>query len=264
MGPNQQYFIATHQPLPWGIPFAHRVVGVEGFTPDTADGIAASSVISRLLDQETAFGAMRAMMAVNSILDHFDESTQVFFGTYRLFLGQEVNADWLSPIMQENRIVSAEQLQRDWTTMVATEIAPDVDIMIPAPRLLPDTILGQFARVHHLDDLMLAVGCAIRAGLLEPLTVPAMLNSNTLIPYGNFAARKSLRQDFNQRLWSCALDFYKNHYVPRTGYQRRVIDFVFERIASMAIVQRVVKHELRCVSCRNIWVSSDGVYRPSV
>ena len=166
--------------------------------------------------------------------------------------------------MQENKVISPQDLSSNWREIIATEIPSDVDIMIPAPRLLPDTLLGQYARVHHLDDLMLAVGCAIRAGLLDPLTVPAMLSSNTLIPYGNFASRKPLRQDFNQRLWACALDFYKNHYVPRVGYQRRVIDFVFERISSMAVVQMVVKNQLRCFSCRNIWVSSDGAYKPSL
>lgn len=263
MNQNSLFCITTHQPLPWEIPFEHRLVGVEGFIP-ASPGLAASSVISRLLDQETAFGALRGLMAVNALLADREDSTPVFIGTYRLFLGREFNTDWLSPVMQENRIITPEQLQRDWSELLATELPADVDIMIPAPRLLPDTVLGQYARVHHLDDLMLAVGCAIRAGLLDPLTVPAMLNTNTLIPYGNFAARKSLRQDFNERLWACVLDFYKNHHVPRTGYQRRVIDFVFERIVSMALVQMVVKNELRCVSCRNVWVSADGAYTPSV
>lgn len=263
MEPKKLFFITTHQPLPWDIPVEHRVVGVEGFLPDPSAGMAASSVISRLLDQETAFGALRGLMPINAMLADQDPSSQVFMGTYRLFLGRETNPDWLNPVMQENKIITPQDLRSDWQELLATEIPADVDIMIPAPRLLPDTVLGQYARVHHLDDLMLAVGCAIRARLLDPLTVPAMLNTNTLIPYGNFAARAPLRQDFNQRLWACALDFYKHHYVPRTGYQRRVIDFVFERVVSMAIMQMVVNQGLRCVSCRNVWVSSDGVYKPS-
>jgi hypothetical protein len=88
---------------------------------------------------------------------------------------------------------------------------------------------------------MMAVGCAIRVGLLDPISVPLMLSSNTLIPYGNFAARKILRHEFNKKVWACALEFYKNHYIPRTAYQRRVIDFVFERINSMAIIQMIAK-----------------------
>jgi hypothetical protein len=259
----KKYFVTTHQDIPWDIPFKHEIIGVEGFIPREGVGVAASSVISKALDWETAFGAMRGIMAINSILKNQSDDVQVFTGSYRLFLGAETNADWLSPVMQENRIISPEELKENWCNIIATEIPEDVDIMIPAPRLLPDTLLGQFARVHHLDDLMLAVGCAIRAGLLDPISVPAMLNSNTLIPYGNFASRKSLRFNFNEKLWACALDFYKNYYVPRTGYQKRVIDFVFERIASMAIVQMVVERKLRCLSCRNYWISLDGTYKPT-
>lgn len=261
MESGKKYFVITHKDIPWEIPFEHQVIGVEGYTPPSSNGVSAASAISRLLDSETAFGAMRAMMAINTQLSDQEDSEPVFTSSYRLFLGKETHDDWLSPIMQENRIINPAELASNWQNIIATEMPDDVDIMIPAPRLLPDTLLGQYARVHHLDDLMLAVGCAIRAGLLDPLSVPMMLTSNTLIPYGLFAARKSLRKEFNQKVWACALDFYKKHYVPRTAYQRRIIDFVFERINSMAIVQMITNKGLRCVSCRNIWVSPDGIYR---
>lgn len=261
MSQASNYFIISHQEIPWEIPFDHKVIGVEGYSPPLPTGIPAASVISRSLDYETAFGAMRAMMAINSQLDSQDDSSAVFTASYRLFLGKETNGDWLNPIMQENRIITPDELTSDWKNIIATEIPDGVDIMIPAPRLLPDTLLGQYARVHHLDDLMLAVGCAIRVGLLDPLSVPMMLSSNTLIPYGLFASRKSLRHEFNQKVWTCALEFYKSHYVPRTAYQRRVIDFVFERINSMAIIQMIAKKNLNCISCRNIWVCPDGVYK---
>ncbi len=256
---KNNYFVISHQNVPWQIPFDHQLIGVEGYVP--SDGVSAGSVISRLLDSETAFGALRAMMAINNKLMDADDSTQVFTASYRLFLGQETNSDWLNPIMQENKTITPNELEKNWQNFIATEIPNDVDIMIPAPRLLPDTLLGQYARVHHLDDLMLAIGCAIRAGLIDPISVPIMLSSNTLIPYGLFAARKSIRYEFNAKIWSCALDFYKNYYTPRTGYQRRVIDFAFERISSIAVMQMITKNKLRCVSCRNIWVSPDGIYR---
>lgn len=255
------HFVITHQEIPWKIPFDHQVIGVEGYIPPVSTGVSAASAISRLLDSETAFGAMRAMMAINTQLSKQDDSAPVFTSSYRLFLGQETNSDWLNPIMQQNRIITPADLTNDWQKIIATEIPDGVDIMIPAPRLLPDTLLGQYARVHHLDDLLLAVGCAIRVGLLDPLSVPMMLSSNTLIPYGLFASRKSLRCEFNQKVWACALEFYKSHYVPRTAYQRRVIDFVFERINSMAIVQMIAKKNINCISCRNIWVCPDGVYK---
>jgi hypothetical protein len=258
------FFIVTHKKIPWDLSFEHTLIGIEGFTPDTKAGFPATETISKLLDSETAFGALRALTSVNEGIRRSPTSETVFMGTYRLFLSQETNADWLSPILQENKIISPEELSNNWRSLVATELPEGVDIMIPAPRLLPDTLLGQYSRVHHLDDLLLATGCAIRAGLLDPLSVPSMLSSNTLIPYGNFASKKALRIDFNDRLWWCVQDFYKNHYTPRIGYQRRVIDFVFERINSMSIAQMIIKKDLNCVSARNIWVSEDGKYQPSI
>jgi len=259
-----EYFITTHIPLTWEIPFKHITVGVEGYHPIEENSVAASNIITKLLDSETAFGALRSLMAINSIIEKSDKNTSIFTGTYRLFLSKEINKDWLSPILQENLIISPHELNSNWRNLIALDLPEGVDIMIPAPRLLPDTVLGQYSRVHHLDDLLYATGCAIRAGLLEPLSVPKMLSSNTLIPYGNFASKKEIKHDFNERLWWCAHEFYKNHYIPRNGYQRRVIDFVFERITSMALIQMIVNKNLNCVSCRNIWISQDGNYKPSI
>lgn len=261
---KSNYFIVTHQTIPWELPFNHRVIGVENFDPGKELGISAGNVISRALDSDTAFGALRSLMPMNQELDSVHDETPIFWGSYRLFLGKEMNRDWLSPILQENKILRPNEIKSDWPNIIATEIPDDIDILIPAPRLLPDSVIGQFSRVHHLDDLLLAVGCAIRSGLLEPLSVPSMLSSNTLIPYGNFAAKKSIRYEFNERLWNCVLDFHKNFYKSRAGYQRRVIDFAFERVVSMAIVQMVIKNNLRCASCRNIWISEDGAYTPSL
>jgi hypothetical protein len=254
------YFITTHVAPPWEIPFKHMEIGVEGYIPAKGEGIAAGSIISRLLDMETAFGALRGVMAINSVIDKLPEDEAIFVGSYRLMLSQEIQDNWISPVMQENKIISPAVLAENWQEIIAVELPADIDLLIPAPRLLPDTILGQYSRVHHLDDLLLAVGCAIRAGLILPLSLPRMLESNTLIPYGNFASNKKIRFDFNERLWWCVQDFYKRYYIPRVGYQRRVIDFVFERVASMAIMQMVVNKQLRCKSARSVWISLDGTY----
>lgn len=259
----KKYFIITHREIPWDIPFSHTKVGIEGFEPSGNFDISAGRIISKSLDSETAFGALRAIPPISEEIRKNTSSDSIFVGTYRLFLSKETNEDWLSPILQENKIITPSELACDWESLISTELPSGVDIMIPAPRILPDTLLGQYSRVHHLDDLLLATGCAIRAGLLEPLSVPSMLSSNTLIPYGLFASSAKIRLDFNERLWWCIQDFYKNHYVPRVGYQRRIIDFVFERIKSMAIIQMNINKKLNCVSARNIWISDNGIYEPS-
>lgn len=257
-----KYFVITHKAPPWSIPFPHSEVGVEGYIPPFGNGIAAGEIMSRSLDSETALGALRGIPVINNALEAVADDEAVFVGSYRLFLSAEMSSNWLDYSLQDNAIITPEQLHASWHSTIATSIPEGVDILIPAPRLLPDTVLGQYSRVHHLDDLLFAVGCAIRANLLDPLLVPKLLSSNALIPYGLFAATKRFRYEFNDRLWWCVMKFYKEFYIPRTAYQRRVIDFAFERVVSMLLMQRIVREELRCMSCRNIWVSEDGVYRP--
>lgn len=258
-----KYFVITHKEVPWEIPFPHVEVGVDGYSPSSEKGLAASEILSRALDAETALGALRGIPVINHALESVPDEEVVFVGGYRLFLGREMTGNWLDCSLQENLIITPEQLSSSSESFIATSIPDHVDILIPSPRLLPDTVMGQYSRVHHLDDLLFAIGCAIRANLLDPLLVPILLSKNTLIPYGLFAARKKLRYEFNDRLWWCIMKFYKEFYFPRTAYQRRIIDFAFERVTSMILIQRIIRDELRCMSCRNIWVSSDGVYRPS-
>ena len=257
---NNPYYIVTHKEIPWTLPFNHFLIGVDGYAPDSKLGLATAEVLSKNLDSETTFGTLRSLMPINQDLNNYNNDVTVFWGSYRLMLSKEFNEDWLSTSMADNRIVSPEELDKKWMDIVATEMPNGVDIIVAAPKQMPHSLMGQYMGNHHLDDLMFGVGCAIRFGLLDPTSVPQMLASTTLIPYGNFAAKKSIRFDFNQKVWDCALYFYKHYYRPRTGYQRRVIDFVFERIISMAIVQMIVRLELKCVSSRSLLISNNGQY----
>ena len=62
---DKKYYIITHQKMPWKLPFEHKLVGVEGFSPDLKEGIP-NDVISKLLDYETAFGGLRSLMTINN------------------------------------------------------------------------------------------------------------------------------------------------------------------------------------------------------
>ncbi len=259
-----KYFVVTHIDPPWEIPFKHEKVGLEGYVPPGDSGLSASNLISKALDYETALGALRAIPAINYSIESAEDDEIVFVGTYRLFLGSEMADNWLDYSVQENKIVHPNELGDLGRNLIQMGVPDGVDILINAPRILPDTILGQYSRVHHLDDLLFAVGVAIRAGLLDPLLVPKFLSSNTLIPYGLYATKKKLRLEINEKIWWCVMQFYKDHYTPRSAYQRRVIDFAFERVLSMVLLQRIIRDGLRCKACRNIWVSQDGVYRQSV
>jgi len=255
------FFVISHQQPDWKIPFDHKLVGVGGFSPK--GGFAARDVISHALDNETALGALRAVPLIAEEIKKLRVDEPVFVSSYRVFLGKETTNDWLSPILQEFQIVSPEKFEADHDTLVMKEVPSGVDIVIPSPRLLPDTILGQYSRLpgHHLDDLLFGVGCAIRAGLLNGLLVPKLLSSNVFIAYnGIFASSAKFRLDYYDRLWWAVNEFYKHYYLPRFGYERRVIDFVFERVTSMALMQLIVDQKLSCLSARVTLVSETGQY----
>jgi IS5 family transposase len=59
---KNNYFIVTHQAPAWEIPFAHRIIGVEGYIPNSSIGISAGNVIGKVLDLETALGALRSLI----------------------------------------------------------------------------------------------------------------------------------------------------------------------------------------------------------
>ena len=63
-----KFFVITHKEIPWDIPFDNITIGTEGFIPNTEFGLPASNSISKLLDMETAFGALRALPTINSII----------------------------------------------------------------------------------------------------------------------------------------------------------------------------------------------------
>lgn len=260
---GMKYFVTSHKPLETPPPYMTHLIGVEGFDPGDK-GVAAGNVLTRGLDLETGLGALRALMPMNHCLEKSPDDEPIFTGSYRLFLGKESTTDWLSPILQENKCVTTADFASSWKDLIALEIPDDVDMLIPSPRLLPDTVLGQYMRVHVLEDLLHAVACAIETGFLDPVSVPYMLQSNTLIPYAaGFASSTKMRRSFNESLWETVMEFYRKHYVQRSGYQRRVMDFVFERVVSMHLVQKITKEGLRCRACRNIWVTDDGKYAQS-
>ena len=85
---------------------------------------------------ETAFGALRGVMAINSVIDKLPEDEAIFVGSYRLMLSQEIQDNWISPVMQENKIISPAVLAENWQEIIAVELPADIDLLIPAPRLL--------------------------------------------------------------------------------------------------------------------------------
>jgi hypothetical protein len=249
--------VITHKEIPWAIPVPHTIIGVEGFLP-LNNGISAKDYISASLDLDTGFGALRAIPAMMNLIEKGDDSIIHFSSTYRLFMGSKLFSNWR--VTQPDGIVDITP-EKLTPSSIRTVLPPDFDILIPAPLALPCSILHQYHNSHILDDLLVGVSLAIRSGLVRSEIALNQLESNALIPFGMLITKKAIKLEFLDRLWFCIMGFYKEHYIPRTGYQRRVMDFVFERITSMAILELISKNNYSVASVEMLRISGDGIYK---
>jgi hypothetical protein len=253
----QAHFVITHKPIEWRLPFSHTVIGVEKYVPEV--GFAAGDFIGEKLAGETSLGTLRAIPAILKNVEGLPSSAQIFHSHYRLFLSSAIRTRWASRLGRPKVITPSELLRSP--KIILTAIPTGLDIISPAPMTFKTTVVEQYHESHILEDLMFGLGVALRAGLISGNVVSRHLNSKQMIPFGNFAAHKSVKTEFLERLWWCALEFLKSMYVPRSDYQKRVVDFVFERITSFALAEMIESGRYNVGYSRVVRVSADGIYR---
>lgn len=259
-----KYFVLNHAPYGWHIPFDIIEIGLGGYIPKP--GIRASTYIGDFLDSEVAFGGLRSCAAVRATLASCDPTESVFLGSYRMFMGKQLEENWRIAMPQEvaRQIVSPQVFEENFESLVALELPQNIDVLICTPINFGYSVIQHYSASHHLDDLMLAFSCAIRAGLVTQAAASAFLTGTTLIPYGFFASSAKLRMDLFERLQWCATEFFYKHYVPRDGYQRRAIDFAFERVIATYLFELVHKEGIRTAASKPILVSPTGNYEKTL
>lgn len=105
-----------------------------------------------------------------------------FAGSYRPFLSQESTADWLSPILQENKNVTNADFTSSRRELITLDIPDDAGILMPSPRLLLDTILVQYMQVRVLEDLLHAVALEFVVDLARFSRRPLVNEANWASP----------------------------------------------------------------------------------
>jgi hypothetical protein len=257
------HFIITHQNIPWKIPFKHTVIGIGGYEP--VDGIAAKNLIGEELDNEHALGGIRSARSIIEAVSKVDSKETIKCSTYRLFISNDLNEKWnLSvPFSERHRIVSPEDFHLSHEELVLQLMPPGVDLVICTPIHFPCTVLEQYT-VHHLDDLLFAMGCAVRAGLIDQTITAKILSGNIMLPFGFYASKPQFRVEFTEKILYCVREFMLKHWIPRTDYQRRCIDFAFERVASVALYQSIIRDKLNVLSSTPVLISDSETYNKSV
>ena len=258
-----KHFVISHQPFDWKVPFEHIEIGVGGYTP--INGIGAKDANGALLDMEVAFGGIRSARTIQNIISKSDENETVALSSYRMFLGKNVSDQWNSavPFDSRHRIVTPEFFLENHSSLVAQELPPDIDLMICSPVAFPCSVLEQYT-AHHVDDLMFAVGCAIRGGLIDAKLAARVLTNNVLIPFGLYTSKAKFRYDMTDRFLWCVDDFYRKHHIPREGAQRRSIDFAFERVLSICLYGKIISENLRVASSIPVLISQTNSHTSSI
>ena len=258
-----KYIVVSHAPFPWKIPFEHIEIGVGDYTPE--QGLTSKVFSGNSLCAIDALGGARAMPALRSVLMTCAPNETVFASSYRMFMGKTVEPNWVNahPEASDRLMVHPTEFETNYQNLIALELPSDVDFMICAPLNLGTPIISHYQASHHLDDLLHACGCAIRAGLIRAQTAAMLLTSNVFIPYGYYASTANFRLDLTDRLLWCMEEYFFKHHIPREGYQRRSIDFAFERIMGACLYEKVTEPGIRVAASRPVLVTETGSYSRS-
>jgi len=96
-----------------------------------------------------------------------------------------------------------------------------------------ESISTNYARVHVVDDWAMFVAACSECGVLAPEDVKALTTLHVMIPspavcYTHVDLFMKI-MELLQRVWKY---YYPRYHVVRTGYQRRVAGYLFERLHS--------------------------------
>jgi len=251
------HFIVTHQSIQWEIPFEHIKIGIGGYKPK--NGVCAEYYIGEQLDQNHAFGGFRAALPLKMMSQNLNPNETILCSSYRMFLSKMFNDTWSHAQDFGNRhhIVTSETFLNNHENLILQELPAGIDLVICSPVVFPCSIIEQYT-CHFLDDLLFAIGCAVRAGLINQNLAAKVLSGKVMIPFSFFGSKKSFRLDFVDRLLWSVNEFHEKYYIPRDGYQRRCIDFAFERVTAIALQQEIIERKLMVKSSTPIFISDSG------
>ena len=120
-------------------------------------------------------------------------------------------------------------------------------------------ILGQYAASHRLEDLLSFACFLIQSDILEAASVAALLRRDVLIPACNIGV---FRRETFARIFStlerASHVLTSVFFAERTGYQRRNVGYLLERLNSHLILDMVASGEASNAFGYNIVVSSNA------
>ena len=108
------------------------------------------------------------------------------------------------------------------------------------PHTFPQGVLGQYASVHILEDIINFSKFLLKSGILDSKQTASFLTGSVLIPACNMGIfRNTTLRQILMNLRDAAEFIKTSYFIPRVGYQRRVLGFLLERLHSYLILARI-------------------------
>jgi hypothetical protein len=266
-------FVVTHKTLEYSIPFPHLLVGLDGYK--SLDCLDISNSIPDYMNQDRTFACYRAGWGILKYLNdrNTDVSDYLAIYSYRSFFGNDFQNNMLE-LTNENQnrdligsgsfrsFFTPLEFYNSWKSELLDHVPECVELVTTRPIQFPASFSSQYAHCHHFEDLMFGLGIAIRVGCIDPKVTAQFLSSNIFIH--GFVGKISFWQDLYQKLFLIADEFYKKHYIIRSGYQARSINFVLERIVSLYLMQKIYYENVSAANVNLIQISDNGKYVPGI
>lgn len=119
-------------------------------------------------------------------------------------------------------------------------------------------VLGQYAQVHVLEDMVNFGRFLAQAKVLPGQQVLGFMNMKTFIPSSSIATygKENFRAIFSV-LRRAAAFMESPYYQRREGYQRRAMGFLLERLNSYLVLLRMAQGRLAATQGQNMVISDE-------
>lgn len=123
-----------------------------------------------------------------------------------------------------------------------------------------ERILGQYTIVHHLEDLLVFAKFLMKENILSPIDTAQFLLSDVIIPGSSIGVLsvENFRKIYSV-LFKASTFINDPNYIMRTGYQRRNMGFMLERLNSYLLIKGINEGNIMPRTGLHMVVSDDPV-----